>query len=84
MADAEKISVKAMKVRKKILGQEHEEALKSMGMVGLAYNLEGWWKEAKELFVQVMKTSKRMLGAEHPDMLTSIVNLASMFLDQDQ
>ena len=40
-----------MKVRKKILGQEHEETLSSMGMVSLAYSLGGRWTEAEELEV---------------------------------
>ena len=82
VADAEKMSIKAMKARKKMLGQEHVETLCSMGMVGLAYSLGGRWKEAEELEVQVMETRKRVLGAEHPDTLTSMANLASTFRNQ--
>jgi hypothetical protein len=82
VADAEKMSVKSMKARKKILGQEHEETLYSMGMVGLVYNLGGRWKEAEELEVQVMETRKRVLGAEHPHTVTSMANLASTYTNQ--
>jgi Tetratricopeptide repeat len=80
--DAEKMSIKSMKVRKKLLGEEHNNTLSSMAMVALAYNLEGRWKEAKELQVQVMETSARVLGAEHPDTLTSMANLASTYRNQ--
>jgi hypothetical protein len=45
--DAEKMSVKAMKARRKLFGQEHEETLSGMAIVGLAYGLGGRWKEAK-------------------------------------
>ena len=40
-ADAEKMSVKSMKVRKKLLGKDHKKTLSSMAMVGLAYHLKG-------------------------------------------
>jgi hypothetical protein len=74
--EAEKMSVQAIKVRKKILGREHNDTLSSMAMVGLAYKLRGQWDAAKELEVQVMEMSKKKLGADHLDTLTSINNLA--------
>ncbi len=39
--EAEELSIQAMKVREKILGQEHNDSLSSMAMVGLAYQLRG-------------------------------------------
>ncbi|OCL12963.1 hypothetical protein AOQ84DRAFT_274600, partial [Glonium stellatum] len=57
-AEAEKMSVAAMKVRKKLLGREHKDTLWSMSLVGDAYNLRGRWGAAESLFVQVMETSK--------------------------
>ena len=77
------LSEMAMKVRKNIFGQEHEETLSSMG-VGLAYNLGGRWKEAEELEMQVIETRKRVLGEEHPDTLISIANLAFTWKKQGQ
>ena len=68
-----------MKVRKKLFGQEHEETLDSMDMVGVVYGLGGRWKEAEELQVQVMEIRKRVLGEEHPDTLSSIANLAMTY-----
>jgi tetratricopeptide (TPR) repeat protein len=81
-SDAEKLSVKSMKVRKKLLGQDDIETLRSQGMVALAYNLRGRWNEAEELEVQVMETSLRVLGQEHPNTLTSMAHLASTYRDQ--
>ena len=82
--EAEKMSVEAMKARKKILGREHEDSLNSMAMVGLAYKLRGLWDAAEELEVQVMETRKKKLGADHPSTLTSMANLASTYRNQGQ
>jgi hypothetical protein len=80
--EAEKMSVQAMKVRKKILGREDNDTLASMAMVGLAYKLRGRWDAAEELQVQVLETRKKRLGADHPDTLNSMANLASTFWNQ--
>jgi hypothetical protein len=80
--EAEKMSVRAMKVRKRILGLEHNDTLWSMAMVGLAYKLRGRWDAAEELELQVMETSKTKLGADHPDTLTSMTNLALTYRNQ--
>ncbi|MCJ1386364.1 hypothetical protein MMC17_009490, partial [Xylographa soralifera] len=50
--EAEKMSVQALKVRKRILGREHEDTLNSMAMVGLAYELRGLWEAAEKLQLQ--------------------------------
>ncbi|KAF2022622.1 hypothetical protein EK21DRAFT_119566 [Setomelanomma holmii] len=77
IADAEMLAMKALRARKKVLGQEHEDMLWSIAMVGLAYKLGGQWDDAEKLEVQVMQTRKKKLGADHPDTLTSMNNLAS-------
>jgi UDP-2,3-diacylglucosamine pyrophosphatase LpxH len=82
IADAEMLATKAMKARKKVLGQEHEDTLWSAAMVGLAYKLGGRWDEAEKLQVQVMETCKTKLGADHPNTLTSMANLASTYRNQ--
>ena len=82
IADAVTLAVKSMKARKKMLGQEHEDTLWSMEMVGLANRLGGRWNAAEALFIQVMETRKRVLGEEHLDTLTSMANLASTFWNQ--
>jgi tetratricopeptide (TPR) repeat protein len=74
--EAEEMSVQAMKVRKKILGREHDDTLDSIAMLGLAYKLRGKWDTAEELEVQVMETCKKKLGVDHPDTLRSMANLA--------
>jgi tetratricopeptide (TPR) repeat protein len=82
IADAKMLATKAMKARKKVLGQKHEDTVWSVAMVGLAYKLGGRWDEAEKLQVQVMETFKTKLGADHPSTLTSMANLASTYSNQ--
>ncbi|KAK7177600.1 TPR domain protein (kinesin light chain) [Paraphaeosphaeria sporulosa] len=82
VAEAEKLAVKSMRARRKVLGQEHEDTVLSMEMVGLVYNLEGQWDAAEELQVQVTETRKSKLGPDHPDTLTSMANLATTYMSE--
>ncbi|KAK6063282.1 Kinesin light chain 5 [Seiridium cupressi] len=80
--EAEKLSVLAMKARKKLFKADDEEVLWAIGMVASAYRLIGQWDKAEKLFVQVMETSKTKLGADHPSTLSSMANLASTYRNQ--
>jgi Tetratricopeptide repeat len=75
--EAEKMSVEAMRVRKKVLGPDHKDTFWSivMVMVGGVYDLRGRWDVAEELDVQVMEARKKKVGADHPHTLTSMNNL---------
>ncbi len=42
------------------------------------------WQKAEELGVQVMETYKMKRGADHPSTIISMVNLASIFKNQDR
>lgn len=77
--EAEKMSVQAMRTRKKVLGLEHEDTLWSVALVADVYMLKGRWEEAKELRLQVREARKKKLRSEHPSTLTSMGNLASTF-----
>ncbi|KAH7116236.1 hypothetical protein B0J11DRAFT_443923 [Dendryphion nanum] len=81
-ADAEKLALKSMKVRRKVLGLKHKDTLWSTAMVGDVYRVGGRWKEAKELEVQVLEAHKAVLGLDHPDTLNSMNNLALTYWNQ--
>jgi len=70
------LRVLVMETTKRVLGEEHPDALTSMANLASTYWNQGRWKEAEELGVLVMETTKRVLGEEHPDSLTSMANLA--------
>ena len=80
--EAEELNVHVMKIRKRVLGEEHPATLTIMANLASTYRDQGRWTEAKELEVQVMKIRKRVLGEEHPATLTIMANLASTYRDQ--
>ena len=80
--DAEKLMVEVTGVRRRVLGAEHPDTLKSMNNLALTYQNQGRLKEAENLQVDVMDVRRRVLGTEHPDTLTSMNNLAGTYQDQ--
>jgi len=80
--EAEKMSIQALKVRKKIFGREHKDTLSSMGMVGLVYKLRSNYDAAELLDRETLQLKEKVLGKEHPDTLTSMSNLAVLLESQ--
>ncbi|KAJ4346585.1 uncharacterized protein N0V89_010516 [Didymosphaeria variabile] len=80
--EAEELQMQLMQTRKRVLGKEHPDTLRSMHDLATTYSSQRRWKEAEELQVQVTQTTKRVLGNEHPDTLTSTANLALTYSDQ--
>ena len=80
--EAENMSIQAMKVRKRILGREHNDTLSSMLIVGLAYKLRGKYDAAEPLYRETLQLREKVLGKEHPNTLTSMNNLAALFDSQ--
>ncbi|KAF1976461.1 hypothetical protein BU23DRAFT_627867 [Bimuria novae-zelandiae CBS 107.79] len=74
--EAETLAIQSMKVRKTVLGREHQDTVWSIAMVADTYSLGGRWDEAEKLREQVVETRKKKLGVDHPDTLTSMANLA--------
>jgi tetratricopeptide (TPR) repeat protein len=75
--EAERLSVLAMKARKRIFEADDEAVLWAMSMLSLAYRLNGRWEEAETLQVQVMESRMMKLGEDHTLTLTSMADLAS-------
>ncbi|KAJ6025063.1 hypothetical protein N7540_005860 [Penicillium herquei] len=82
ITDTKDMAARSREERMILLGEEHQEVLDSIGMLAIAYSLDGRWKEAEQLQVQVMKTRKTKLGKDHPSTLGSMANLASTYGDQ--
>ena len=49
--EAEELKVQVMKMRKRVLGEEHPSTLTSMASLASTYRNQGRWKEAEELEV---------------------------------
>ena len=70
----------ALDLRRRVLGPENPETLRSMNDLALVYLDEGGkFKQAEALATQALESRRRVLGPEHPDTLTSMSNLATIY-----
>jgi non-specific serine/threonine protein kinase/serine/threonine-protein kinase len=76
---AEELNARALEIKRRVLGPEHPDTLKSMGNLANVYTYEGKDAQAEELFNQTLEIQKRVLGPEHPDTLRTMANLAGVY-----
>ncbi len=81
-AAAEPHLERARMLRRRELGEEHPDTLRSMNNLAILYADQGRYEEAEPLDVQTLQLMKRVLGDEHPDTLWSMNSLASLYIDQ--
>ena len=79
---AEQLGIQVFDMRKRLLGAEHPDTLKSMASLARMYADRGNLKDAEQLEVQVLDMRKKLLGAEHADTLISMGNLARTYADR--
>ena len=82
--EAEKLNVRVVETRKRVLGEEHPDTLSSIYNLAITYWNQGRWKEAEELEVRVLEVRKKVLGVDHPNTLSSMHNLACTYWDQER
>jgi serine/threonine protein kinase len=73
---AESLDQKAMEIRRRVLGPEHPDTLKSMSNLASDLSAEGHYAEAEKLDRETLDIERRVLGPEHQDTLKSMHNLA--------
>ena len=73
---------RALATRKRVLGEEHEETLRSLGATGDLLRAQGKLAEAEPFLGDAMKRCRRVLGGEHPFTLVSINNYAFLLMLQ--
>ena len=66
----------ALDLRRRVLGREHPDTLRSMNSLAHVYWREGKYAQAEALQSQALQVQRRVLGPEHPDTLRSMNNLA--------
>jgi hypothetical protein len=77
--NAEQLQWQVMDKRKKLLGADHPNTLRSMTNQAHTYHSQGKWNEAEQLQVQIMDMRKKLLSADHPDTLRTMANLAATY-----
>jgi hypothetical protein len=68
-----------VETRKRTLGKEHLDTLRSMHNLAIHYSEVGRRQEALQLTEAVVEARKRTLGGEHPDTLQSMHALANRY-----
>jgi serine/threonine protein kinase/tetratricopeptide (TPR) repeat protein len=72
---ARPLQERALETRRRVLGEESEETLRSLGAVGDLLRAQGKLAEAEPILRDAQDRSRRALGAEHPFTLVSLNNL---------
>ena len=71
--------VKALEVRRRVLGEEHPDTLSCHEQPGERVPGQGKFAKAEPLFVKALEVRRRVLGEEHPDTLRAMNNLAMLY-----
>jgi tetratricopeptide (TPR) repeat protein len=72
---ARPLQERALETRRRVLGEEREETVRSLGAVGDLFRAQGKLAEAEPILRDALDRSRRVLGAEHPFTLVSLNNL---------
>ncbi|MFZ1137931.1 MAG: tetratricopeptide repeat protein, partial [Candidatus Sulfotelmatobacter sp.] len=72
---AQALQQKTVEIRRRTLGPENPETLKSMSALAVTLRKQGHFTEAETLQRQTLDAQRRVLGAEDPDTLRSMYNL---------
>jgi len=80
--EAAKQLERALELRRRVLGLNHPDTLKSMNNLAHVYWHEGKYAQAEALDSQTLETNRRLLGSEQPDTLNSMNDLALVYRDE--
>jgi tetratricopeptide (TPR) repeat protein len=70
--EAESMHVKVLKLRQKVLGQEHPDTIWSMANLATMYAAQGLYKEAEVMQIKALELRQKVLGQEHPETIWSV------------
>jgi serine/threonine protein kinase/tetratricopeptide (TPR) repeat protein len=77
-AAAEKQLKRALELRRKALGDEHQDTARMMNQLGVLNWQQGRLDQAEPLERRAHEIGQRLLGQDHPDTLSYQMNLASV------
>jgi tetratricopeptide (TPR) repeat protein len=72
---------RALETRRRVLGDEHPDTLKSLSQMGALLNHQGKRNEAMPYYREALDTSRRVLGEDHPGTLAALSHLGSLLID---
>ena len=69
----------ALKIQKKLVGEQHPDTAKSYNEMGLTYYMLGKYSSALEYFKKALDIRQSILKVDHPDIATSYNNVGSIY-----
>ena len=79
---AEKLFIKSLELKKRILGQKHIEYAYSLHNLGSLYGQKGRYEEAEALILEALQIRSNILGKKNKLYLYSLENLAKIYAIQ--
>lgn len=79
---AQSLFTDAIEIRRRVLGPEHPDTLRSMSRLSGALREQGRYAEAEKLQRETLDIQRRVLGPESQDTLTSMSQLASILYSE--
>ncbi len=76
--------LKALKIKEKLLGEEHPDTATSYNDLAGHYVLMGEYEKAEPLSLKALKIQEKLLGEEHPYTATSYNNLAILYYNTEK
>jgi len=78
---AEPHCLKALELRRSILGEDAPQTLIAMSQLALLYRAQGRTNDSEKLQRQVCEARHKIFGEEHPETLESMNHMASLYSD---
>jgi serine/threonine protein kinase len=81
-SQAQPLLERALDTRRRLLGPEHPDTLRSMDQMARNLERQGHYVEAEKLVRETLDARRRVLGPEHPDTIASLHGLGVVTLDE--
>ena len=83
-AEAVPMAEQVLKIREKILGQEHVDVAHALNNLGLLHNSLGNRERAEALYGRALQIFEKTLGPQHPNVAEIKNNLANLYLSRGE
>jgi eukaryotic-like serine/threonine-protein kinase len=81
-AEAQRQMERVLYLRRRTLGEKHQDTLASMNNLAQLYWYQGKYAKGEPLLNEVAQLQRRVLGEDHPDTLDSLGTLGVLYLSQ--
>ena len=76
--DAEKLEIKVLDMRNRLLGEEHPDTIHAMNNLAITHGILGQYADEKKLQIKVVDKRTRIFGEGHPDTIEAVALLTAI------